>query len=318
MSGLFIAWRRLSRRTELLAELLGMKVAFFRDSLPYLRAMARTAQLLRRSTARNVWIQLPQGPLLAEAAILKRVYGFRLVADVHSGFLVHDDWKSFILNAPFKKLLERCDAVVVHNKQVLELLPHGWEDRVLVVYDPWPLLEQRLRSRYAWKCPEGEEYLVMPASFAPDEPVEQVVRAFNRIKGDTKLLITGNWKRRPRLKRYESSRVKFTGFLPDDEYYRLLACARGIIAATTREYTALMAAWEAVALAKPLAVSSTKTLRELFSGYALFFLNDEESISETMEMLLRVRVNEAAREELRKRTERSLEEARKLTGSLAG
>ncbi|MEM0495101.1 MAG: glycosyltransferase [Thermofilum sp.] len=144
------------------------------------------------------------------------------------------------------------------------------------------------------------------------------MKAFHRVRGDVKLFVTGNWGRRPWLKRYENPRVKFTGFLPDDEYYRLLACARGVVAATTREYTAMMAAWEAVALAKPLAVSSTKTLRELFGGYALFFLNDEESISETMEMLLRVRVDKAAREELRRRTERSLEEAKKLAGSLTG
>lgn len=139
-----------------------------------------------------------------------------------------------------------------------------------------------------------------------------MIRGFLLAKENIKLIVTGNWRRKPWLRRYEGERVKFSGCLPEVDYYRLLACSRGIIAATRREYTALMAAWEAVALAKPLAVTSTRTLREIFGNYAILFSNREESIAEAVSRLLEIRVNFEARERLRRLVEDSAENLKRM------
>jgi hypothetical protein len=68
-----------------------------------------------------------------------------------------------------------------------------------------------------------------------------------------------------------SSYVEFTGFLNREDYKKLLVNSFGVITGTKDEYTLMMSAWEAVAFQKPLILSETKTLRNMFDDYAFFY-----------------------------------------------
>ncbi len=269
--GVFVAWWRAGRRTRGLAEVLGLEVVEFRDRPPYLRAFRGTSAYLRRVRPSVVFLQLPQGPLLWCVSRLRRSLGFRLVADVHTAFLVYDSWRGWLLNAPFRGMLRGADLILIHNEVIAELLDPSLRGRALVIYDPLPKL------RAGGGVPEalgGSPYVAMPCSWHGDEPVEYVVREFLRAGPGLKLALTGE--PRGRLPRavdegVREGRVVLTGYLSDEGYAALLKNALAVIAATTREYTMLSAAWEAVSLGKPLIVSETRTIRAVLGDAPAYF-----------------------------------------------
>jgi len=299
-----IAWKKLSRRSELLAKALDAKLWFFSDNLPYFRALLRTLRKIMSQKPKTIIVQLPQGPLLLEVLILKKLTGCKVVADVHTGFLLPTDWKGLLLNSPFIKLMRYADLVTAHNDAQLELIPANARDKTIVVFDPWHLIAEGETSTEI----KQEEYIVFPASFASDEPLEEVLNSIKSFNINVKIYITGNWKRRPEIKKHASERIVFTGFLTDKEFNSLLEQATAIITGTKREYTSLMSGWEAVAYGKPLAVTETRTLKNVFENYAIFYnYRNSESIAHSINELLHQKTNTSAREKLKNRTIKSLE-----------
>ncbi|MCL2172195.1 MAG: hypothetical protein LBH62_04535 [Nitrososphaerota archaeon] len=292
-----IAWKKLSRRSELLTQALNGKLLFFKDNLPYIRATIKTFTSVLRQKPQVLLLQLPQGPLLLEAYFLKKLVGCKIIADVHTGFLINTDWKGLILNAPFVKLLSLADVVIAHNETQLDIIPKNVKNKTLIVYDPWDLIDVE------YKINKQENYMVFPASFAPDEPLREVIEAVNASVQPEKLYITGNWKRAPELKKYETEKIRFTGFLSNQEFNKLLSGASAIITGTTREYTTMMAAWEAIAFNKPLAVTATRTLKSMYPHYAIFYnWKNKQNIIKMIQTIGITKTDPIAREELEQKT----------------
>ncbi|NOZ89374.1 MAG: glycosyltransferase family 4 protein [Crenarchaeota archaeon] len=326
MDAVFVAWSRLSRRTRELAELLGMELVFIPRGPPYVGAWLETGRLLARLRPRLVAAQLPQGPLLLRLHLLRRRLGFRLVADVHSGFMVYKSLGERLLNQPFRRLLRGCDLVVSHNEPFTRLLlDYGVPgERVVTVYDPIP---PRHPSPRRPRLPEVEprRYILMPAAWAPDEPMEMLAEAWrlSRLAGEGyRLVVTGDWRRRPRsadrLRRLEG--VVLTGFLPAEEYAWLLDNAAAVLALTTKEYTVLSALWEAVAYRRPALVSATRTLESLVGvGYPCLAPMEPHGLAETMRGCLDPAAAEAAVEayaRLERLSRESLEKLKRIVGVL--
>jgi len=291
-----VAWRRLSRRSQLLSEALGAELLFFPDRLPYLRAAYMTMRAISNTKPDVLIIQLPQGPLLLEALVIRLFRRFKLVADVHTGFLMRWEWKSLLLNTPFKRLLDRCDIVVIHNEKMGELLSESAKEKALVVYDPWFIIKP------VDKSPLYDNYIVFPASYHPDEPLDEVLEVVRGLCPEVKIRITGNWRRRPEVKRHESERITFTGHLTSEEYERLIANASGVISGTREEYTALMSAWEAIAYSKPLAITDSQALRESYGDYPIYYSwKDKGSIANAIDRLFESAPDEIARARLKDR-----------------
>lgn len=298
-----IAWKKLSRRSELLAEALNAKMLFFKDNLPYVRAAFRTLVSTLRQKPRVLVLQLPQGPLLLEGYLIKKLVGCKIIADVHTGFVLNTDWKGKLLNAPFVKLLSKADLVLAHNPAQLKIIPDKVKEKTLVVYDPWYLIEKT-------KQPEktSDAYLVFPASFASDEPLEEIIQAVNRLD-NVKLYVTGNWRRKPDLQKWASEKIVFTGFLPSEKFEELMANSTAIITGTKREFTALMSGWEAVAYSKPLALTDTQTLRSVFSYYPAYYdYSNIESITKSVKTVLEKNPDANAKKELKQRTITSIKQ----------
>ncbi|MCL1965641.1 MAG: glycosyltransferase [Candidatus Bathyarchaeota archaeon] len=298
-----IAWRKLSRRSELLAQALNGKLLFFKDKPPYIRAAFKTLINVIQQKPRILVLQLPQGPLLLEAYFLKKLVGCKIVADVHTGFLLNTDWKGLILNAPFVKLLSLADIVVAHNETQLEIIPKNVKNKTIVVYDPWNFINTEGEI-----INKQEKYIVFPASFASDEPLIEIIEAVNTSKQPLKLYITGNWRRSPEVKKYTSEKIQFTGFLPNQKFKEILAGASAVITGTTREYTTMMSAWEAIAYNKPLAVTTTKTLKNMYAHYAIFYnWKNKQNITKALQTINLTHPNPKSREELKQKTIQSLE-----------
>ena len=289
----FVAWGRLSRRTVSLSRELGLELFFVRDKAPYMKSFLKTYRFLSRRRPDLVFVQLPQGPLLAEVVRLSRRHGFKVVADVHTGFIYPVTLKEVVLNKPFWKYLRETTLVLVHNKLEKKLVEKTLKtpsSKVVLVYDPLPRIPEEL-SKPRIEAEPGS-YLILPSSWAPDEPLEFVVREFlkSRISRNHSLVLTGNWRRNLNLyKRIQefvrsSNKIVLTGYLKDSEYYYLLKNAKAVIAATNREYTMLHALWEAIAARVLALIPKTKTLEaEISGGYPCFYTFQQDSLRECLD-----------------------------------
>jgi glycosyltransferase involved in cell wall biosynthesis len=299
MKGVFIAWRRLSKRTEDLSRELGLETVFIPDKPPYIRAALKTASILRRVKPRIVFVQLPQGPLLGEAVTLSKFLGFRVVADVHTGFIHTTTFKERVLNNPFHRYLRLTHLILAHNTLEQELIVKKAgvsRDKIIVVYDPVPAPPQRLEEPKLGI--ELDKAIVLPASWSPDEPIDRVVEEFLRSRASKEftLIVTGNWRRNEDMysrvieiiRRYNAKdRVMATGFVSDEEYWYILKSCRAVIALTSREYTLPHVLWEAVAVRKLFLVSRTKALEaEIGNEYPCFFSQDIKDFGETLDRCL--------------------------------
>ncbi len=268
MSLILVAWRKLSYRTSLLTKALpGAKLWFFEDSLPYLRAMIGLALKCFTHKPRTLIVQLPQGLLLFEAILLKKILKINVIADVHTGFVVSRGLKGYFLNKFFVGFLSSANLVLVHNEDIKSLLSSVVRKKTIVVYDPWMFMDT-YEDESTFNS--DENYLVFPASFAPDEPLEEICETINSLC-DVKLVITGNYNRQPEMLHFKSKYVHFVGFLPRKEYEKLLINSSGIITGSKREFTVCMSSWEAVAYNKPLILTNTEALKNTFKDYAIFF-----------------------------------------------
>lgn len=293
----FIAWSKLSTRTRNLAHHLGAELFFIQDRFPYISAWIKTGQLTKLKPD-VVIIQLPQGPLLYRVLGLAKKHGFRVVTDVHTGFLISDSVKSLILNAPFRRLLRKTNLVVLHNENLVMIAKrYGLgDDKTIVVYDPPPRLLELEPIEYL----THKKIILVPASWANDEPLDYIVREYvaSSICEDYMLVITGNPSRNRKLylniKKYLrndnkcSRNIVLTGFISDNQYMWLLQSSSIVITVTRREYTLLSSLWESIYHNKPALVSKTKTLSSLLgNNYPCFFTMSPNSLRRMLEKCLR-------------------------------
>ena len=295
-----VAWRKLSHRSVLLSKSVpNTKLWFFKTDPLYIEGFRNLFLRYLSERPSTLILQLPQGPLLLEGVLLKKSYDCKVVVDVHTGFVYGHTFRGLILNKSFNKLLNYADLVIVHNPEILNILCPSIIEKTQVVYDPWTFIQPT-------KQMSKGRYLVFPASFAPDEPLTEVLSAVNKYK-NMKVFVTGNFYRNPSLARFSSNHVEFTGFLKRQNYEKLLANSFAIITGTKDEYTLMMSAWEAVAFQKPLVLSETRTLRNMFDDYANFYdWNSQESILNALSQVFSERDLTDARKKLKEKTTNSL------------
>ena len=273
---------------------------FFKTGPLYIEGFRDTFLRHLKERPSTLILQLPQGPLLLEGVLLKKSFNCKIAVDVHTGFVYGHTTKGLVLNKSFNKLLNYADLVIVHNDDILDILQPSIIEKTEVVYDPWMFIQPTEQTA------SNERYLVFPASFAPDEPLAEVLSAVNKHK-NMKVFVTGNFYRNPSLLRFSSSHVEFTGFLKRQDYEKLLANSFGVITGTKDEYTLMMSAWEAVAFQKPLLLSETKTLRNMFEDYATFYnWKSRESILDALSQVSSEHDLNHARKKLKEKTINSL------------
>ena len=98
--------------------------------------------------------------------------------------------------------------------------------------------------------------------------------------------MTGNPSRMdPLLAARAPPNVRFTGFLPDPDYWALLRSADAIIDLTLMEDCLVSGAYEALAVGTPMLLSNNRASVELFAGAAAFTDNTTADIRRGLERL---------------------------------
>ena len=248
---LFVSWMHHHGRSADLAAALGAEAAFVavgrltdRRTAPFrhLVQAVRTVRLLAVRRPDVLLVMAPPALLVLIGLLWRRTTGGRLVVDAHS---------KAVLGRPASwRLGRRADLVVVTLDALTTDLP-----RALAVHDP--------PARIAPAPAHGA--VVFPASWYGDEPHDDVVAAARALP-DVSFAVTG----RAPAGLDVPPNVRLTGFLPREEYERLVGGAAVVLALTTRESTMQRAAYEAVSAQRPVVASDTAALRSYLGDAAVY------------------------------------------------
>ncbi len=116
------------------------------------------------------------------------------------------------------------------------------------------------------------------ATYAPDEPLEEVVSAARSLP-DVCFRITGDTNREnATIPSALPSNVELTGFLSIDEYRGLLRHSDAVMALTTRDHTMQRGACEALSVGTPIITSDWPLLVDYFRKGTVHVQNTADGI----------------------------------------
>ncbi len=216
-------------------------------------------------------------------SLLAKVYRFRLVTDLHTPNIELKGVKKKIFQVFFNSGIRNSDVVIVTNdvyrQSILPLNPN-----IVIIPDPLPVLHMSQKdagNKYRRK--DKKMQILFICSFDPDEPVNEVLAIDPEID-DFEILVTGNWKKMFAVIPVAKN-IHFMGFVPKDEYDKLLFSVDGIMVLTGGEGCLCCGAYEAFSAGKPVILSLTKTLQGFFGDAPIYAKNSSESILSALKKL---------------------------------
>ena len=284
MDRLWLTWEN-QRRSRELAEFFDccFRALVFEGWLRYPRSIVNTLVLLLRNRPRILFVQNPSMVLAAVAVLWGMLTKTFVVVDRHTTFLLNREDERSLWLVVFKTLhhftLRHADITVVTNDHLAGIvLEHG--GRPFVLQDKLPEVDC---DPVHLDVPEGTRTVLFICSFADDEPIKEVFEALRLGQGrEVRLYVSGNPARASAdLLAAAPSGVTFTGFLPDEEYLRLLCSVDMVLVLTTADYTMLCGCYEAFSAGKPLVTTNKDVLHQYFDG-AVFVDNSPAAIAEAL------------------------------------
>lgn len=278
---LALTWFEHRRMRELCAGLdieLVVLTTTLRGPLRYLTLGGRTLALLARRRPDVLLVQNPSLILAALAAAARGVLGYSLIVDAHNEavvpFINRQRWVARLS----QWIIRRADLTIVTNRQLAERVlqqagrPFTLPDRIPA---PPPVSVRTL---------DGAFNVVLIATYAPDEPVAEVLEAV--CGADIVLYVTGNHSNLdPTVAARVPPNVRFTGFLDELDYWSLLRSADAIVDLTLMDNCLVCGSYEAMALGKAMLLSNNCASVELFGDCAVFTNNTTADIRQALDRL---------------------------------
>lgn len=277
-NGCFVSWTDHGRSRDIAQEVdLVNYVPRTNKSLPlplkYGVLSWKTWRFLRGQRPKNVFFLQPPAPLLVTAcayAVTDR--GVNLFGDLHSGFFNDRKWSWFTKHG--LRLLRR-QHVIVTNERLAESVGSR-VDHVHTLHDV-------LRPTSRKSSASEESYILLPLSYAADEPLDSILEAAEATPEVTWKL-TG--KAPAALRARAGHNVEFTGFISNSEYDDLLHGASAVLALTSRADTMQRAGYEALCANIPLLASDQVVLRQFFGAAANFTEHDAVALASAVRTTL--------------------------------
>ena len=279
MTVTFITWYPSCRRSDTLAKALG-GVSHLIHYLDYKRPVHAPLRYVLNTLAtffylcrdKSQVILVASPPVFAVLAVwlYARVFGRRYVIDAHTGVFDDPRWTWLL---PVSRFLARQAVATIVTNDFLKQQVENWGAKAVVIGD----VPVEFHIEASAKLGPGF-HVVVVNTFSQDEPLDEILLAAEKLL-DVRFHITGD-PRHARMTWSESSpaNVRFTGWLPDQEYAALLDAADVVISLTTHDHTMQRGGYEAMALEKPLITSNWPVLRETFSAGTIHVENTAAAI----------------------------------------
>jgi glycosyltransferase involved in cell wall biosynthesis len=243
----------------------------------YLFCSIKTISVLRNKKPKVVFVQNPSIFLCLLVLHLRWMFGFKVVLDAHWGGVEAPNGSSAL-----QQIIDYCnrkaDLVIVTNTNHF-----GWIEslggRAVACPDPLPNLERyRLKSTKD----QGEKSAFLICSFDVDEPFLEALQAFEILRKEGfRCVVSGNY-RKVGLDPAQYPSIIFTGFAPEEQFYKILFESSVAIDLTNFENCLVCGAYEAMSAEVPLVLSDKKCLREYFNRGVVYTSNNPDSIAEAI------------------------------------
>ncbi|MEO7296290.1 MAG: glycosyltransferase [Candidatus Limnocylindria bacterium] len=290
--GVFIIWGPplKGRRSLVLGNDLGLdEVAYLADDwrpglagdpLKYPRLAWRTLRLLARRRPRVVFVQSPPTLAVWAVAVYAALSGAHFVIDAHSDAFQRARWtRPRWLN---RIVARRATATLVTDPHWASQITADGAVAIVVPDIPHPTAEG-IGSDLG-VLGEGFHLLVVN-TWSSDEPLRAILDAAADLPGVT-FHVTGR-----RDERFEAlgpmpANVRFTDFLTDDQYARLMSSVDAVVCLTTRDHTMQRGACEALSMSRPIVTSDWPLLRSYFTSGTVHVDNTAEGIRDGIQRLM--------------------------------
>ncbi|MGZ4149520.1 MAG: glycosyltransferase family 4 protein [Actinomycetota bacterium] len=280
----FLVWGPPGRgpRSRAFGQALGMDVVYISASAKrgrlaafykYPVQMVQTVRVLRRRRPRVVFVQSPPSLAVMAAWAYAKTSRARYVVDAHSCAM-----RSFWWTRPrwlYRGLTRSAAATLVTNGHYAASLEADG-GRTLVIRDV-PLGGASASESEPEPAAGGGFDVMVVNTFAPDEPLEEIVRAAEDLP-DVTFHVTGDLRRVGGTPPPAPANVRFTGFLSDEDYRSLMASAGAVMCLTTHDHTMQRGACEALWAGRPIVTSDWELLRDYFDDGTEHVDNSVESI----------------------------------------
>lgn len=250
--------------------------------LRYPTAIWQTFFALMRERPRTLVVQNPSIVLSFFAALVKPVFRYQLIIDLHTLYISPKGIKKFVMDFLNGFSLKRGDIVIVTNESYREKLQKKIRTKIAILPDRIPDFEYAFTPMTL----RGKNNVLFICTFSEDEPWEEVIQAGKLLDQDTFVYISG---KNQLSQDGIPPNVVLTGFIPDEDYQNLIRSADIIMVLTEEDDCMVCGAYEAVSAEKPLILSDKKVLREYFSNGTVFTRNNREDISKAITLAIKNR-----------------------------
>jgi glycosyltransferase involved in cell wall biosynthesis len=279
---LFLVWGPPSHgpRSQVFARELGIKELHFVYSttqrgllsalVKYPPQALKTLLLLFSKKPKLVIVQSPPSLAVLFVYFYCAMTGSQYIVDAHSAAFSRRWIRPLWLT---KHLARKAMTTIVTNGHFQQMI-QSWGAHSFVLHDI-PTVFSRSSAAYPL---DGEFNMVVITTFAPDEPLDEILSAAAQIP-DVHFYVTGRKKNAPAgAMERAAPNVHFTDFLPNDTYYSLLGSVQAVMCLTTRDHTMQRGACEALWMGKPIVTSDWGLLREYFRDGTIHVKNSSDAI----------------------------------------
>lgn len=279
MKGVWITWEH-QRRNIGISSALGWdfyEINYDRIErvtlIRYLLSILDTVRVLIKKKPEIVIAQNPSIILAVLIVLLKRVFSYKAVIDAHnSGLFPFEERFAFFMY--ISRMLQKFADLTLVTNEALKKYVVSNRGKAFVLPDMVPDIQ--VTGSYTLS---GEINIVFICTYAEDEPYLEVIKAARLLPENIFLYFTGKYEGKVNVES-KSANVRLLGFVPEEEYWPLLASADIIMDLTLREDCLVCGAYEGVALEKPLILSNTAALKNYFKKGCIYVDPNAPSIAE--------------------------------------
>jgi len=218
---IWITWES-QRRSSVLSRQFGAKFFLLEcnskyRAIRYTLLTLKTLNILNKEKATHVFCQNPSIVLALFLGLMKFIFGYVLIVDRHSNFIIDSNNKLITKTHDLisDMTLKLADFTMVTNEPLRSFV-NSKGGNALVLQDKLPDLELGRKGVL-----EGKYNITFITSCSFDEPLEEVVAAFEKMDSSIHLYITGNHNNSRFCREFiknKPSNIHFTGFLKEDDY----------------------------------------------------------------------------------------------------
>lgn len=222
----------------------------------YLVQSIKTIKLLMQKKPSLVFVQNPPSLAVWTVFFYSLFTGCHYIIDAHSAAMLSPVWTN---PKWLNRLAARRALVTIVTNEHFKQTIQKWGAKAQVIRDVPTSFKQGAPRKL--KSPFN---VTVVNSFGPDEPLSEILTTARKLP-DIHFYITGRIRKSHQaLIAKPPLNVTFTDYLPDEQYYALIAASQAVLCLTTRNHTMQRGACEALWMGKPVITSDWPLLREYF------------------------------------------------------